>query len=232
MRVEIYSDVACPWCYIGKKRFEKALASFPQRDQVEVVYRAYQLNPDLPTDPAQARAQDEYLLARFGPGFEQMLSRVVKVAAGEGIAFNAEKALVANTFNAHRLSWFAAKEGGPALKMRLVEALFKAQFTDGHNVADPETLVSLATGVGLDAERVRAFLASSAGAAEIEDELEAGRALGITGVPTFVFEGKWGVSGAQEPETLRQVLEQVSNAGSDAVSEGTAPTCEGDACAT
>ncbi|HEY9900555.1 MAG TPA: DsbA family oxidoreductase [Pantanalinema sp.] len=230
MKIEIYSDVACPWCYIGKKRFEKALAAFPKRDEVEIVYRAFQLNPDLPSDPAQARPQDEYLQARFGPGFKEMLTRVVDVAAGEGIAFNADKTLVASTFDAHRLIAFAEQEGGTAVKARLVEALFKAQFTDGGNVADPETLVTLATGVGLDSGRTRAFLASAEGASQVQRELDEGRALGITGVPTFVFEGKWGVSGAQDPETFLKVLEQVAGELAVATPDSSAPACEGDAC--
>lgn len=230
MKVEIYSDVACPWCYIGKKRLEKALASFPQRDEVEIVYRAFQLNPDLPTDPAKALPQDDYLRARFGPGFKQMLQTVVNVAAGEGIAFNVDKALVANTFNAHRLIWFAEQEGGTVLKTRLVEALFKAQFTDGDNLADPETLVTLATGVGLDADRVRAFLASAEGAPQVQQELDQGRALGITGVPTYVFEGTWGVSGAQEPATFLKILGQVAQETGLAMDDSGGLACEDDAC--
>lgn len=230
MQIEIYSDVACPWCYIGKRRFEKALAAFSGRDEVEVVYRAFQLAPDLSRDPAEARPQSEYLLARFGPGYQQMLDRVVDVAASEGIVFDAVHAMTANTFDAHRLIAFAEKEGGPALKARLVEALFKAQFTDGANVADPETLVALASSAGLDAKRARAFLASSEGSAEVQAELEAGRALGITGVPTFVFEGQWGVSGAQSPETFLKVLEQVAGEVTIAAPAAPAPGCEGDDC--
>ncbi|MBO9539764.1 DsbA family oxidoreductase [bacterium] len=231
MKVEIYSDVACPWCYIGKKRFEKALAAFPQRDAVEITYRAFQLNPDLSADPSEARPQADYLRDRFGPGYKAMLDRVVEVAAGEGIAFNADAALVASTFAAHRLVWFAEQEGGSSLKARMVDALFKAQFTDGGNVADPAALLALATGVGLDAERTRAFLASDAGASEVREELEEGHALGITGVPTFVFEGKWGVSGAQEAETFLRILEQVEGEMGATVPETAAPACEDDACA-
>lgn len=230
MKIEIYSDVACPWCYIGKKRFEKALASFPQREEVEVVYRAFQLNPDLSKDPAEARPQDEYLRARFGPDFKQMLNRVVEMAAGEGITFNADKALVANTFAAHRLIWFAEQEGGAALKTRLVEGLFKAQFTDGQNVADPETLVALGVDAGMDSQRVRDFLASEDGTAHVEQELQDGRSMGITGVPTFVFEGKWGVSGAQDPSTFLKVLEQVAQEIAIAAPDASDLACQDDAC--
>ncbi len=231
MKVEIYSDIQCPWCYIGKARFEKALAAFPQRDQVEVVYKAYQLNGELPTDPAQAVSHDDYLTERYGPGFKQMSQNVTAVAAKEGLDFHTEKALIVNTFNGHRLLHLAEQEGGAAMKKRLVELLFKAQFTDGANVADPDTLVSLAGQVGLEAQRVKEYLASNAGTAEVSAEIEEARAIGITGVPTFVFEGKWGVSGAQESETFLKILEQVSQEVAAQAPEAGAPGCQDDSCA-
>lgn len=209
MKVEIYSDIGCPWCYIGKTRFEKALAAYPKRDQVEVVYKAYQLNPDFPTDSAQAVPHDDYLMRRFGPNAKQMAANVTAVAAGEGLEFHTEKALIANSFAAHRLIAFAAREGGSALQKQVVAGLFRAQFTNGKNVSDPATLVAIAREAGLDGERTRTFLASDELAAEVEAQLAEGRMLGITGVPTFVFEGKWGVSGAQESESFLKILEQV-----------------------
>ena len=224
MKVEIYSDIQCPWCYIGKARFEKALAAFPFRDQVEVVFKAYQLNPDLPTDPKEAVSHDDYLTARFGPGFKQMSQNVKQVAAKEGLDFQTEKALIVNTFNGHRLLTLAEKEGGADLKQKLATRLFKAQFTDGENLAENEKLADLAAEVGLDRQRVMAYLASDEGKAEVSAEIEEARALGITGVPTFVFEGKWGVSGAQESETFLKILEQVSNE-VGATSASDAPGC-------
>ena len=224
MKVEIYSDIQCPWCYIGKTRFEKALAAFPLRDQVEVVYKAYQLNPDLPTDPQEAVSHDDYLTARFGPGFKQMSQNVKQVAAKEGLDFHTEKSLIVNTFNGHRLLTLAEKEGGADLKQKLATRLFKAQFTDGENLADNAKLAELAAEVGLDRDRVKAYLASNEGKAEVTAEIEEARALGITGVPTFVFEGKWGVSGAQESETFLKILEQVSNE-VGATSASDAPGC-------
>lgn len=229
MKVEIYSDIACPWCYIGKARFEKALAAYPKRDQVEVVYKAYQLNPDLPSDPAQAMPHDEYLMARFGPGFKQMSQNVTEVAASEGLSFHTEKALIVNTFDAHRLLHLAETEGGAELKKRLVEKLFKAQFTDGANLADRDVLASLASDLGLDASRVKDFLASDAGKDAVSAEIAEARALGISGVPTFVFEGKWGVSGAQEAETFQKILEQVAQETSGELPSG-GHACQDDSC--
>lgn len=225
MKVEIYSDIQCPWCYIGKARFEKALAAFPQRDQVEVVFKAFQLNPDLPTDPQDAVPHDEYLTARFGPGFKQMSQNVTAIAAKEGLDFHTDKALIVNTFTGHRLLLLAEREGGPDLKTKLATRLFKAQFTDGENLADTTRLVALASEVGLDASRVQEFLASDEGMAEVKAEIDEARALGITGVPTFVFEGKWGVSGAQEAETLLKVLEQVSAEVANAEPVQGGPSC-------
>lgn len=230
MKVEIYSDIGCPWCYIGKARFEKALAAFPDRDQVEVVYKAYQLNPDFPADPAQAVPHDDYLLRRFGPNAKQMSANVTAVAADEGLEFHTEKALIANSFAAHRLIAFAEREGGPALQKRLVAGLFKAQFTDGGNVSDTATLEAIAREAGLDGDRTQAFLASDALAAEVEAQLAEGRMLGITGVPTFVFEGKWGVSGAQEAETFLKILEQVNGELAADTPTGDAHACEDGAC--
>jgi len=231
MKVEIYSDIQCPWCYIGKARFEKALAAFPQRDQVEVVFKAYQLNPDLPTDPQDAVPHDAYLTERFGPGFKQMSQNVTAIAAKEGLDFHTEKALIVNTFNGHRLLTLAEREGGAALKQKLATRLFKAQFTDGENLADTARLVALASEVGLDASRVQEYLASDEGTAQVSAEIAEARELGITGVPTFVFEGKWGVSGAQEAETLLKVLEQVSAEVGNAAPVQGGPSCDDDSCA-
>lgn len=230
MKVEIYSDIQCPWCYVGKARFEKALAAFPAREQVEVVFKAFQLNPDLPTDPKDAVPHDEYLTARFGPGFKRMSQNLEAIAASEGLDFHTEKALIVNTFTGHRLLVLAEREGGADLKAKLATRLFKAQFTDGENLADPARLVALAAEVGLDGTRVQEFLASDEGTAEVNAEIAEARALGITGVPTFVFEGKWGVSGAQESETLLKILEQVAAETAEAPTDAQGPSCGDDAC--
>ncbi len=230
MKVEIYSDIACPWCYIGKTRFDKALAAFPKRDEVEVVYKAYQLNPDLSTDPEQAIPHDAYLMARFGPGFKQMAQNVTEIAAKEGLDFHTDKALMANTFDAHRLLRLADQVGGASLKQRLLGVLFAAQFTHGENLADPQKLAALATGIGLDARQVGDYLASDEGATAVSMEIAEGRSVGITGVPTFVFEGKWKISGAQEVETFLSILEQVASEIAAMPPEAGGQACQDESC--
>jgi predicted DsbA family dithiol-disulfide isomerase len=211
MQVEIYSDVACPWCYIGKKRFEKALAAFPGRDQVQVRFRSFQLDPTLPTDPAQAQDANSYYTQKFGPNFKEMQARVVDLAGKEGIDYQTEKTQLINTLAAHRLIWLAEQTGGAELQAKVADALFQAYFTEGRNVADPETLLAIGTQAGLDAERVRSFLASDEGREEVQAQIARAHQMGINSVPTFVFDGRWGVPGAQEVETFLQVFHEVAN---------------------
>lgn len=207
MKVEIYSDIACPWCYIGKHRFERALAAFPGRDRVEVVYLPYQLDPSAPAVAASHRA---YLDSRYGPGSAQMDQRVAALGAGEGIAFDFEHALHVNTLLGHRLLHLARTEYGPVVQAALKEKLFEARFAKGGNVGDPEQLADLAEQVGIDRERAAAYLASDEGTKEVAAELAEAREIGVTSVPTYVFEGRWAVSGAQEAETFGAVLEEVA----------------------
>lgn len=210
MKVEIYSDVACPWCYVGKKRFEQALAAYAGREDVEVVMRPFQLDGSLSGDPAAAVPAGEHYARKFGPQFKQMEARLAEVARRDGIDYRAEAIRVTNTFDAHRLIWLAEREGGTALQSRVAEALFKGYFTDGQVVSDREALVAIAASAGLDAERVRRFLASDEGAGEVRQQIEAAHRVGVTAVPTFVFEGQWAVSGAQETDTFEQVLSSVA----------------------
>jgi predicted DsbA family dithiol-disulfide isomerase len=232
MKVEVYSDIACPWCYIGKHRFERALAAFPGAESVDVVYRPYQLDPGAPEQASSHRA---YLDRRYGPGSAAMDARVAEIGAAEGIAFDFDDALHVNTLNGHRLLRLAALEYGPAVQARLKEKLFAARFSNGGNVGDLEQLADLAAEVGIDRERAAAHLASDEGAAEVREEIAHARALGITSVPTFVFEGTWAVSGAQEASTFLRVLEQVAAeiaAGEGgAVSEEDADACANGTCA-
>ncbi len=207
MKVEIYSDVACPWCYIGKRRFEQALAEYPGADEVEVVYRPYQLDPGA---PATARPLLKALGEKFGPGAAAMAGNVTAAARGEGITMDFERALAANTLGAHRLLRLAQHEHGAAVQHALAEALFAAHFTHGADIGDAEVLAGLASGAGMDAERVRAYLASGEGLAEVREEIRAAREIGVTAVPTFVFEGRYGVQGAQPPATFLQTMEAVA----------------------
>ncbi|MFJ2779210.1 MULTISPECIES: DsbA family oxidoreductase [unclassified Kitasatospora] len=207
MKVEIYSDIACPWCYIGKRRFEEALEGFAGKENVEVVYRPYQLVPDAPATASPHRA---WLAERYGPQSVAMDARVAELGRAEGITYDFDAALHANTFLGHRLLHLAETEYGVAVQGRLKEALLKAHFTDGVDVGDREALTEVAAAVGLDRERVAAYLAGDEGTAEVRAQLAEARELGINAVPTFVFEGKWAVQGGQEAETFRKVLEEVA----------------------
>lgn len=206
MKVEIYSDIACPWCYIGEKRFASALAEFAQADQVEVVFRPYQLNPD--ASPAPAPLMKE-LEKKFGARAPQMLAQVGSVAKAEGIDMNWDDAIGVNTLTAHRLLRLAETEYGVAAQHSLMEKLFDAYFTNGGNVADHALLADLAVASGLDRDRVESYLASNEGLAEVKGEIAQAQRIGVRAVPTFVFEGKSAVEGAQSPAVFLQVLEEV-----------------------
>ena len=209
MRIEIWSDVVCPWCYIGKRRIEKALADFPHRDEVEVVWRSYQLDPGAPTEPTETVA--EHLGRKYGGGAaggQQMIDRVEAVAAEEGLLYRLGQAQRVGTVDAHRLIHLALAEGGPQLQGQVKEALLSAYFIEAANVADHATLRRVATAAGLDVARVDEVL----GSREYEDavwaDIEKAQRYGATGVPFYVVDDKYGVSGAQPAEAFTQVLER------------------------
>ncbi|MGW6913217.1 DsbA family oxidoreductase [Kitasatospora sp. NPDC054939] len=207
MKVEIYSDVACPWCWIGKRRFERALEGFAGKDGVEVVFRPYQLVPDAPETASPHRA---WLAERYGPQSVAMDARVAELGRAEGLAYDFDAALHVNTFLGHRLLHLAETEYGPAVQGVLKEALLKAHFGDGVDVGDRAQLTEVAVSAGLDRDRVAGYLAGEEGADAVRAQLAEARELGITAVPTFVFEGKWAVQGGQDTETFRRVLDQVA----------------------
>ena len=227
MKVEIYTDVACPWCYIGKRRFERALAAFPGAGEVEVVYRPYQLDP---AAPATARPLLDALKEKFGPGAAAMAGNVAEAARGEGITMDFARALAANTLGALRLLRLAEHEYGPPVQHALAEQLFEAHFARGADIGDPALLADLAVAAGMDAERVRGYLASEEGVAEVKEEIGAARQLGITAVPTFVFEGRYGVQGAQPASAFLQTLEAVARESAAAPQPG-ADGCDDGSCA-
>ncbi|HLV24968.1 MAG TPA: DsbA family oxidoreductase [Gemmatimonadales bacterium] len=205
MKVEIYSDIACPWCYIGERRFKRALAAFEGAEGVEVVFRPYQLDP---ATPGTAQPLVDYLSRRFGGPAEGMLSQVTSVASGEGITMNWKHALSANTHTAHRLSRLAELEYGSETQARLMELLFNAHFTRGMDVGDKDVLTGLAVAAGMDEARVTEYLATDEGAGELDDALQHARNIGVTAVPTFVFNGELAVQGAQPASTFLQALEE------------------------
>jgi predicted DsbA family dithiol-disulfide isomerase len=207
LKLEVWSDIACPWCYVGKRRFERALSAFPKAAEVEVVYRPYQLDPSAPTTASSHR---EYLNRRYGPDSARMDARVAGVGADEGIAFDFDRALHVNTLDGHRLLRLADLRYGSEVQLALAEKLFAARFTEGGNVGDREQLVALAAAVGMDRERAAAYLASDEGTKDVLAQIEDAQALGVSSVPTFVFEDQWAVTGAQETSTFLRVLEQIA----------------------
>ncbi len=227
MKVEIYSDVACPWCYIGNARFERALAAFPGRAAVDVSFRPFQLDPGTPQRPQPFY---EYSDQRFGPDFRPKHDHVTAVAAKEGLEFRFDRALAVNTFTAHRLLWLTERDHGAATQRALKIALLRTYFTDGGNIADTDTLVGLAAEVGVDRDRAKQWLTGDEGAAETIEEIESAQRLGIQAVPTFVFDGRYAVRGAQEASVLLQALEQVA-AESLPATHGDDAACADGSCA-
>ena len=206
VEVEIWSDVICPWCYIGKRRFEAAIAELGDEIDVDIVFRPYQLDPT--ASPGKAGPVLDAYAKKFG-GVErahEIIDHVTAVAAASGIEFRMDRALRANTFLAHRLLWLAQATGH---QIALKERLLQAYFIDGLDIGDPDVLAGCAADVGLDHDRVRAFLDSDDGVDEVRRELGSAQELEITAVPTFVFDGKWMVPGAQDPDTFVQVLRRV-----------------------
>jgi len=210
MRIEIWSDVVCPWCYIGKRRLEAALAQFPHRDDVEVVYRSFELDPSAPEVPVETVV--ESLARRWGTdvaGAREAMARGDEVAAEVGLHFRHHDAPHARTVDAHRLLHLALDEGAdegvqPALK----EALLDAYFTRGESMADHGVLRTAAIGVGLDPARVDEVLAGDEYAGAVEADIREAAAFGATGVPFYVVDRKYGISGAQPTELFSQVLER------------------------
>ncbi|MFC8619442.1 DsbA family protein [Micromonospora purpureochromogenes] len=203
MEIEIYADVVCPWCWIGKRRLEQALASYG--GDVTVRYRPFQLDPTPVTEP---KPLIEAMAAKFGgrERAEAMFAQVSQVAAGVGLDMRFDRAVQANTFEAHRLIRYATERG---LAEETVEALYAAHFTDGVDLGSRDALVELAGKVGLDETEVRDHLDSPVGRREVTADLTAAQQLGVSSVPTFVLAGKYAVTGAQEPETLLAALSEV-----------------------
>jgi len=206
MKVEIWSDVMCPFCYIGKRRFEDALQHFEHKDEIEIEWKSFQLNPDMVTNPDINI--DQYLADIKGFTIDharQLNAHVTQMAAEAGLTYNFDKAVVANSFNAHRYSHFAKTNG---LGIEAEEQLFKAYFTDGKNIDDEDTLIELGKDLGLDTAGVNAMLESNACADDVKRDIAEAQHLGIQGVPFFVLNNKYGISGAQAVPVFTQTLEK------------------------
>lgn len=213
MVIEVFSDIACPWCYIGKVRFEKALASYEHKDVVKVVWRSYELDPNAPRgDPPLTvdRLMVKYRQTREGVG--EMFARTAEQAASEGLSFDLEASRSANTFDAHRLVHAAqATDGVDA--MTVMERLMRAQQSEGADVSDHDTLVRLVSEVGMDAELAGRVLGSDEHAQAVRDDVALAREYGINGVPYFVIDQRHGISGAQPTALFERALEQLGPGG-------------------
>ncbi|WP_405919252.1 DsbA family oxidoreductase [Streptomyces longwoodensis] len=234
MRVEIWSDIACPWCYVGKARFEKALAAFPHRDQVEVVHRSFELDPGRAKDDVQPVIT--MLSRKYGLSEEQARAgedNLGAQAAAEGLAYRTRGRDHGNTFDLHRLLHLAKEHGR---QDELLQVLYRANFAEERSLftEGDDRLVELAVEAGLDADAVRAVLADPAAYADEvrADEREAAE-LGANGVPFFVLDRKYGVSGAQPAEVFAQALTQAWGARSPLtlLDQGDADACGPDGCA-
>jgi len=232
MQVEIWSDVVCPWCYIGKRRFEKALEQFPQRDQIELVWRSFELDPTSGPSPAQGGQQVQHLAEKYGRSLAEaqgMLDSMTATAAAEGLDFRFDLNRSGNTFDAHRLLHLALAHGQ---QDQLKERLDYATFTEGSPVSEHAALRGLALEVGLPADEVDDVLASDRYADAVRADIAQAAAYGITGVPFFVVDGKYGISGAQPPEIVLQTLELAWSERQPLsfVTAAAGDVCEGDAC--
>jgi predicted DsbA family dithiol-disulfide isomerase len=239
--IEIFSDVVCPWCWIGEQKLLTAVDGFTAEtgEPVSVRWRAFQLDPSATSEGTPLVS---WLAGRYGgeATARRMFTQVTSVAAEVGLTMDFDRAISANTLDAHRLIWWAGASGDqrpsdhrPGDQRPMVEALHRAHFTDGLDVGSTDVLVSIAAGLGHDPVAVREFLESPGGLEAVQMELETGRELDVTGVPTFVFAGKYAISGAQDPAALREVLDEVLRR------EGRSPltvlspsgaTCDGDSC--
>ncbi len=206
MQVEIWSDVVCPWCYLGKRRFEQALDAFDHRDQVDVVYRSFELDPSAPTNVSTPTV--DLLAGKYGMSIQQANDaqrQMEQRAAADGLTFNMDGLLSGNTRDAHRLLHLAKARGR---QPELTERLHRAYFTEQTSIFDHSSLSALAVEVGLDSDEVERVLAGDEYAHEVaEDEAIAGQ-LGATGVPFFVIDRRYGISGAQPADTILSALQQ------------------------
>ena len=233
MKVEIWSDVVCPWCYIGKRRFEAALARFEHADEVEVTWRAFELNPAAPFSTSRTMA--EQLAAKYGRSVAQadaMLSQMDAAFAGEGLTVHLADTAGGNTFAAHRLLHHALEVGGVELQGRLKEALLHAYFVETRHVSDPDVLAEVAASVGMDPAEVAGVLDDPTRHADAvrAEEAEAAE-LGATGVPFFVIDRAFAVPGAQDADTFLTVLQRAwQRSHPSLVTVDGGVVCDGDSC--
>jgi predicted DsbA family dithiol-disulfide isomerase len=212
MRIEIFSDVICPWCFIGKRRFETAISRLRDRGvdvQVDYMFRPFQLDPTAPTD-SPTPAKDAYAKKFGGPErATEILDHVTSVAAQDNITFNMDIAVRANTFLAHRLLSYALKQHGAAVQIPLKERIMDAYFTDGKNIGDIDVLADCAESAGIDRTEAHTFLSGDELVDEVRSEIAEAAEYGVTAVPTFIINGQWSVPGAQDVEMFKRIIERI-----------------------
>ncbi|WP_269318188.1 DsbA family oxidoreductase [Exiguobacterium sp. KJ 601] len=229
MKIEVWSDYVCPFCYIGKRRLEEALEQFPQADQVEVEFKSFELDPNAPTN--DSRTIYEALATKYRMPIEQAKGTTAQVAAQArevGLDYDFENMVVTGTLDSHRLTHYAKTVGK---EKELSEALLQAYFVDAKHIGNHDVLLEIATSVGLERDAVRDVLTTDVYTEDVRAEEKRASDLGITGVPFFVFDNKYGVSGAQPTEAFKQVLEKVwseNNPTIQVLSNGA--TCTDDNC--
>ncbi len=210
--MEIWSDVVCPWCYIGKKRFEDAVQSLADEGtelDLEVTFRPFQLDPSAPVGGASP-VSEAYAKKFGGPDkAEKILAHVTRVAAETGITFNMDKAVRANTLRAHRMMHLALVHHGPVAQRAMKQHLLEAYFTNGENVADDDVLLAAAAAAGIPRDTAVTWLDSDEGDAEVRRDIVEAGDLGITAVPTFVIDGKWAIPGAQDVDVFVRALRRM-----------------------
>lgn len=207
MQIEVWADVVCPWCYIGKRRLQSALAERGIADDVEIIHRAFQLDPTASTTTAPTI---DHLAAKYGVSRDEalaMMSNVTEVAAGEGLEYHLDRTMTGNTRNAHRLVLWA-QDQDPVAAQRLLEAMYSAHFEQGRGVFSTDDLVALAAESGLEADAAREMLAGSAYLDQVVEDQVLARTFGANGVPFFVIDRAYGVSGAQPVEVFLQAIDQ------------------------
>ncbi len=206
MTIEIWSDVLCPWCYIGKRQFEKALEKFQHKDKVTVIWKSYELDPN--SEKSTGIGSYDMLAKKYGVSREksiEMHQNVVDRAKPLGLEYNFEKTLPTNSFDAHRLTHFAKKQN---LQYEMIESLSKAYFTDGMDINNTDVLIRLAKGLGLNEVEVAKSLNGNEFSSEVREDENEAKNLGINGVPFFVLDRKYGISGAQGIEVFLEALNQ------------------------
>lgn len=208
LRIDIWSDIACPWCHVGKRRLEAALTRFPHRDAVEIVWRAFELDPSAPRVIDLSVSYAARLAKKYGASLAQaegMIARMTEVAAADGLDFHFERIRPGNTFDAHRVLHLALERGRQdAVKERFL----RGYLGEGEAIGEPEVLVRLAAEAGLDEEEVRATLATDAYAADVRAEESDAAEIGISGVPFFILAGRYAISGAQSPDLFLGALQR------------------------